>query len=728
VTAGTAPSAVRRLWAVVRPPTSAARAARVADQPPMTVRPRARSAPLDGLRGLALLAVLAYHVAPAGVPGGFLGVEVFFVLSGYLLGSVLLEEHRRTGAIDTWRYAVRRARRIAPPVAALLAALVVLGPVVAPDAAHRLAGDVAASVVGMTNWHLIAGDSSYFELAGRPSSVRHLWSIAIEVQFYALCPFLVAGIARLRRRRLAVAVLAGGVVASAAVMAVLHRAGDPSRAYYGTDARIGALLTGVLLAVLLAARPGAGDRTGWRCRRAEHRVDRLGAAALAALGLLFLVADDRAQLSYPGAFLAAQVATVLVIVAVRRAGPAAAALRTEPLRWLGVRSFGIYLWHWPLVVLFRPGVDVSWSPAAAALVTVGLAVLLGSLSYGLAERPQLRRRRASTPPGGHERRAWNPVPLAGAALATAVALLSLARLPTTDPLAETLQAGERLLAAQEPATAPPPAEPRASGAAVPAPGLPDEAASEPLAPPPAPEPDLPTPQPAPPAAAQTAVVAGVPVTAIGDSVMISAAGALQSRLGSSVHIDARSSRQFAEGITLARRLREENRLTPVTVVHLGNNGPVRDRDVDALMGELAGVAKVVLVNVRVGTPWRDSVNQVFADAAARHPTISLVDWHRSSDGQRGWFQSDGTHFRTTSGPGASAYADLIVSAIFPPAPVPPPAPAPSPPTPMSEEAAPSVDPTGSAEPTDPATAVRSPATIAAPRPVPLPWAVSAPVR
>lgn len=680
----------------------------------MTGRPRARSAPLDGVRGLALLAVLAYHVAPAGVPGGFLGVEVFFVLSGYLLASVLLEEHRRTGAIDTWRYAVRRARRIAPPVAALLAALVVLGPVVAPDAAHRLAGDVAASVVGLTNWHLIAGDSSYFELAGRPSSVRHLWSVAVEVQFYALCPFLVAGIARLRRRRLAVAALAGGVVASAAVMAVLHRAGDPSRAYYGTDARIGALLTGVLLAVLLAARPAAGDRTGWRCRRAEQRVDRLGAAALAALGLLFLVADDRARLSYPGAFLAAQAATVLVIVAVRRAGPAASALRIEPLRWLGIRSFGIYLWHWPLVVLFRPGVDVSWSPTATALITVGLAVLLGSLSYGLAERPQLRRGRATTRRGGPERLAWKPVPLAGAALAAAVALLSLARLPTTDPLAETLQAGERLLAAQEPASAPPLAEPPASWAAVPAPGLTDEAASEPLArpPAPAPAPELPTPQPAPPAAAQTAVVAGVPVTAIGDSVMISAAGALQSRLGSSVYIDARSSRQFAEGITLARRLRLENRLTPVTVVHLGNNGPVRDRDVDTLMAELAGVAKVVLVNVRVGTPWRDAVNQVFADAAARHPTISLVDWHLASNGQRDWFQSDGTHFRTTSGPGASAFADLIVSAIFPPAPAPPPVPAP-PPTPMSEEAAPSVDST---------------ATIAAPGPVALPWAVSAPVR
>ncbi|MGH9156148.1 MAG: acyltransferase family protein [Acidimicrobiales bacterium] len=620
---------------------------------------RGRSAALDGLRGLALVAVLAYHAAPSTVAGGFLGVEVFFVLSGYLLAAALLDEHRRTGAIAGWRYARRRVRRVAPALAALLAGLVVFWPLVAPDAAHRLAGDVASSLAGVTNWHLIADGTSYFDRVGRPSPVRHLWSVAVEVQFYVLCPFLVAGLARWRRRRLEAAALAAGIGLSALVMAVLHRSGDPSRAYYGTDARVGALLTGVLVAVLL------GSRSGPAAARRRPRKDRLGGVGLAVLVVLFLVADDRARLSYPAAFLAAQAATAAVIVAVRRGrSPAGSALGSEPLRWLGLRSFGIYLWHWPLVVLLRPGVDVSWSPAVAGLVIVALAVVLGTLSYGLVERPLLRRRTRWRPPGTRPAR---PV-LGGIGALAAAALVGLyLRIPATDPLAESLTAGMRLLDEQP---APPSPAPAVTDAA-PAPPATQAPPVAEAVPPPPPE-VTPEPTAAVPAPAAVAPPGGA-VSAIGDSVMISAAGALQSRLGPSVFIDARNSRQFAEGVVLARRMREEQRLAPVVIVHLGNNGPVRPADIDALMRELAGVPRVILVNVRVEAPWRDSVNETFANAANRYPAITLVDWNRSSDDHRAWFQADGTHFRTTSGPGANAYADLIVGAVT----VTCPAPAPS---------------------------------------------------
>ncbi|MEO6121794.1 MAG: acyltransferase family protein, partial [Acidimicrobiales bacterium] len=599
---------------------------------------------------MALVGVLAYHVAPGSISGGFLGVEVFFVLSGYLLASVLLDEHRRTGTVELWRYAARRARRIGPGVGVLLAALVVFGPLLAPDAAHRLAGDIVSSLAGVTNWHLIADGSSYFQRVGRPSSVRHLWSVAVEVQFYVLCPFLVAGLARWRRRRLAVAALAVGIGASAVTMGLVYRAGDPSRAYFGTDARVGALLSGVLVAVLLASRQGLPTSTstspGFRW---IPRLDRLGVAALVVLGCLYVLADDRARLSYPAAFLAAQAATAVLIVAVRHRGPAAWVLRWEPLRWLGVRSFGIYLWHWPLVVLLRPGVDVGWSPVVTALATVVLAVALGTLSYGLVERPLLRR---PLPGPKSPRPRLTLASAVGAAALGVVSLMALlARLPTADPLAETLRAGEHLLAAQPLPTA----TPGTMEVQIPVPAAEPVTPEGPVAPGPAPAaPPVPAPAPA-----------VVPVTAIGDSVMISAAGALQSRLGPSVYIDARSSRQFSEGIPLVRQMREEQRLAPTAVVHLGNNGPVRAQDIDALMVELADVARVVMVNVRVDAPWRDSVNQSLAEAAERYPSIRLVDWSQSSDGHRAWFQSDGTHFKTTSGPGANAYADLIAEAVAP---------------------------------------------------------------
>src|SRR5947209_4616423 len=186
--------------------------------------------------------------------GGFLGVDVFFVLSGFLLTTLLLGEHEQTGTIDRVAYAVRRVRRIAPALLVLLAVLVVIVPIAAQADAHRLPGDVVSSLLGLTNWHLIGDGSSYFALAGRPSFVRHLWSIAVEVQFYVLCPFLVAWLAR-RKPKVAALSLVAGIAASATLMGVLYRWPDPSRAYYGTDTRLHALLIGCLVPVLLPQRP-----------------------------------------------------------------------------------------------------------------------------------------------------------------------------------------------------------------------------------------------------------------------------------------------------------------------------------------------------------------------------------------------------------------------------------------------------------------------------------------
>ena len=667
---------------------------------------RGRVAPLDGLRGLALLAVLAYHVSPSTARGGFLGVETFFVLSGYLLASLLLDEHARTGAIDVMAYAARRVRRIAPALLALLAGLLVLGPVLAPDDAHRLGADIVSALSGLANWHLIAEQSSYFERVGRPSFVRHLWSVAVEVQFYALCPFVMAWVVR-QRRTTAVRALAAGVAVSATAMAVLYRSGDPSRAYYGTDARVGALLAGVLLAVVLdgARRRGPpGPVPRWAAAA--------GPAALAVLGVLYLAADDRARLSYPLAFLAAQAATAAVIVAALRPGPVAQLLGHRRLRWLGRRSYGIYLWHWPVVVLLRPGIDVDWPPVVAGAVGIALAVALGALSYGLVERPLL------APPTGTAPVHRRTVRIgAVAAVVTTVALgVLFVNLPRSDPLAATLRAGQRVLAAQPP---PVPAPVPTSAATVPTttappPPVVDTTVAPPVAPAPvptpappaAPAPDPPPPDPVPPPAVTPPPAVPTAVTAIGDSIMVSAAAALRDRLGPAGFIDAFANRQFPEAVTIARRMRDAGTLGSVLVVHLGNNGPVKAADVDTLVREVPPSVAVLLVNVRVHTAWEGAVNRTLAEAAARHPNVTLVDWYAGSEGHREWFQSDGTHFRTTSGPGANAYADLIVRSMPPPTAPPPPPPepvppttAPAPPPPDAPPPAPAPPPTTPAPPT-----------------------------
>src|SRR5438105_7281401 len=271
-----------------------------------------RVASLDGVRGLALVAVLAYHAAPGLFPGGFLGVDVFFVLSGFLLTTLLLGEAQRTGTIDRLDYAVRRIRRIAPALLVLLAALVVIVPLAVPDDAHRLPGDIVSSVLGFTNWHLIRDGSSYFAQAGRPSFVRHLWSIAVEVQFYVLCPFLVGWLAR-RRPKVAVGALLAAIAASATLMGVLYASPDPSRAYFGTDTRIHALLMGCLVAVLLhrfslSRWKAAGEAVIAR-RNAFGSV--VGIVALSVVGGLVLVGGERSRAMYPAGFLATEVATAV---------------------------------------------------------------------------------------------------------------------------------------------------------------------------------------------------------------------------------------------------------------------------------------------------------------------------------------------------------------------------------------------------------------------------------
>jgi hypothetical protein len=248
----------------------------------------------------------------------------------------------------------------------------------------------------------------------------------------------------------------------------------------------------------------------------------------------------------------------------------------------------------------------------------------------------------------------------------AVLGVALARIPTTNSLAEVLHAGEKVIAAQPPPTAPPETTTTATTAASPATAAPVTAAARPLRIRTVPASAAPARAPAPKPALSPPAPGSVPVTAIGDSVMVAAAGELQRRLGASGYIDAKQNRYFSQAAPIIHDLRARGALGRVVLIHLGNNGPVSNSDVDAVMNELNGVPNVLLVTVRVDRSWQDEVNQTLRSAAARYPNVQIVDWYSYSAGHGDWFQADGTHFRTSSGPGANAYADLLVGSIPPP--------------------------------------------------------------
>src|SRR5829696_9426639 len=255
---------------------------------------------LDGLRAIAVIAVLLYHAELPWIPGGFLGVEVFFVLSGFLITSLLAAEWRRRGTIDLKAFWLRRARRLLPALFLLLTVMLGFAVLFLPDEVAGLRGDAAAATGYVTNWYLIFSEKSYFEMVGRPPMLEHLWSLAVEEQFYLLWPLLfVAAARRWGAGRRMVPVVLAGVLTSAALMAVLYQPDtDPSRIYYGTDTRAAGLLLGCALGLVWSPVVRAG-----RVQRAlTWLLDVFGLVAVAGLAVMFVRVDEMQAFLYQGGF------------------------------------------------------------------------------------------------------------------------------------------------------------------------------------------------------------------------------------------------------------------------------------------------------------------------------------------------------------------------------------------------------------------------------------------
>jgi peptidoglycan/LPS O-acetylase OafA/YrhL len=356
---------------------------------PEPVRDSQRYRPgLDGLRALAVGAVVAYHLDLGWAQGGLLGVGVFFTLSGYLITDLLLGQHERTGSLQLADFWLRRARRLLPALFVMLAVVVAWVTLLDRSLLPAVRGAVAASSVYMTNWWLIAQHSSYFAQFGPPSPLGHLWSLAVEEQFYLIWPWLLWIGLRWRRGRSGRYVsLAGASLLLAAVsavtMALLYQPGyDPTRVYDGTDTRAFALLIGAALAFVWPSRRLRDTMTS----RARWSLEGAGVGGLAVFAVLMWRTSEYSPFLYRGGMVVLAFATALMVAAA--AAPATSfgrILGWEPLRWVGVRSYGIYLWHFPIIVLTSPagGGDTPRRAVLQVAATVGCA----AVSWRYIEEP-----------------------------------------------------------------------------------------------------------------------------------------------------------------------------------------------------------------------------------------------------------------------------------------------------------------------------------------------------
>lgn len=340
---------------------------------------------LDGLRALAVLAVLLYHADVLWLPGGYLGVEIFFVVSGYLITSLLLTEQRSHNKINFKQFWVRRARRLLPALFALLIAVMTYAVFFLPEEVASLRGDVLAAFTYVTNWYLIAAQSSYFEVAGRPSLLRHLWSLAVEEQFYLAWPLVFALVLTRIRTRGAMLLLMLGATASALWMGFQYQPdSDPSRIYYGTDTRAAGLLIGAALAFVWM--PKAGEN---KSRVGRWLLEIVGVAAFAGLVYVGLTMSEFDPFLYQGGMLLVGAATAFIIAAV--VSPASPlfgpVLSFGVLRWIGLRSYSLYLWHWPVFMVTRPQLDTTLEGTPLLFVRFAITFALAEISYRIIETP-----------------------------------------------------------------------------------------------------------------------------------------------------------------------------------------------------------------------------------------------------------------------------------------------------------------------------------------------------
>lgn len=627
---------------------------------------------LDGIRALAVIAVLIYHIDAAWLPGGFLGVEVFFVLSGYLITSLLLAEWRQNDRIDLVSFWIRRARRLLPAVFFLLIGTFVIAVIWAPDEVARTRGTAAAAVAYVTNWYFVFHQESYFEAIGRPPLLQHLWSLAVEEQFYLVWPLLFVLAIKLRQR-LAFAMALLGVIGSTALLWYLYNpAVDPSRVYYGTDTRAAELLVGAALAFLWEPdrlRSTSDDIPRlMRWLRDHPRVplllDGLGIIALTGIGLSFWYFGQYNPDLYQGGFLLVALITALLIAVVAhpRALRVPAALSAPMLHYVGLRSYSIYLWHWPIFLVTRPHLDLALDGPALVALRLSLTIALAEISYRYVETPfrsgavgrAWRAWRQSGDLRGYARRLNPRWQVASGTAFSALILLGVvvARAQPPGPPAflpvETVQVTRESTPTATPT--PPPVTPETEVGLV--------TDLEPLRPH---HPDTITPTtPAEPTATPTPEPTPVvlpTVTAIGDSVMIGAASAMQETIPN-LSIDAAIGMTPASAIEILRAHRDAGTLGDVIILHIGNNGLFTESEFDQVMEVIGDSRTLMVVNLKVPRPWEGPNNGVLADGAARYENAMLLDWHGLSKDHPEFFWNDGIHLRPD---GAAHYTQLLMS-------------------------------------------------------------------
>ena len=569
---------------------------------------------IDGLRAIAVTAVVLYHLGISWIPGGFLGVDLFFVISGYVITRLILDSINQSSALDLRAFYAARIRRIFPGFIFMVICTIIFIGVWAPEAIKRFLSDLPYALTGTINWLLVARNQDYFETIGRPPLLQHTWSLAVELQFYLIWPIILLTVLKyfgkknIARIALIIAMISGTTLFFVSLQLDQANAKQISHIYFGTDTHSLGLFLGAALAVSWIPQNLSANIE----KRAQDVIDAIGVVGLLGLISVFLFIDQSNASLYRIAFPLAGIFGCLVIISlVHPASRFAPLISTAPFRWIGQRSYGIYIWHWVIFQVTRPSVDLSGQTWALYLARVLLVLALADISLRWVEIPFRQGVVQNWFRGMKYRSSKVRLRQQLSVISSIVIALAITASISVQAITKSDQIANELLAPSD----------------------------EPIKP-----------------IEDLASTTGLWVT--GDSVILG----IRSKLEAKQHIslvNARVGRQAPELLAVMRVDQTSVPESPV-VFNLGNNNALSEPTVVEIFEILKNQPQIIVVNTAVPRSWKDANNAIISSVAARYPNVIVIDWNKISTGRPELFAPDGVHL---SPAGSDVYVDLVVSVL-----------------------------------------------------------------
>ncbi|MCZ2492460.1 acyltransferase family protein [Dellaglioa carnosa] len=599
----------------------------------------------DGVRTLAVIGVILYHLVPSSLQGGYLGVPIFFVVSGYLITDLLNQEWQQNNKIDILGFYVRRVRRLYPALLAMLVTTIAYITLFQRDLLTNIKEIFASNLLYVYNWFQVLHKESYFDHFGTPSPFTHLWSLSIEGQYYLFWPIIVALlVVFLKQKQRIFNLIFILAFISALLMAFLYKTGsDPSRVYYGTDTRMFSILLGSALSFIWPSSALKKEISN----KGRIVLDALGVSSLLAIILVFFTMSDQSSLVYRGGMFFFSVLVMIFVATVAHPGADMNKLMTNPLfTWIGKRSYGIYLYQFPIMVFYESKIQsIGSHPWRNALIEIAMILIVSDLSYRFLERPLQRFDYKQTFKAiksafmGGTKNSRQKITVIMGLLVIGVAAFGMVVVPqATATGSNDLQANiskNAKLAEKKNATA---LKKTSSSESKKTDSSKKTSSAKKESKAPA-EKQSPTSL----TKAEVQKASNVYATAIGDSVLADGADLLQDALPH-MYVDAKVGRQVYNAADDIKALDAQGKLQDNVLVGLGTNSPFTTDQFDEVMDAIGSKRQVYWINVHVPTRrWEGPVNSMLESQKKKYSNLHIIDWHSYSKNNTDWFYDDNVH-------------------------------------------------------------------------------------